>query len=576
MLCSMPDMRSATRKWSSGWIACTVASLLAGCSTVNEPLNRPEVHWENRVTNHTRSATFAKVQIGSHDAFERTLMPASEPVAVPAARTTGGAESDGVFVGLAISGGGSRSACFAAATLFQLQRLNFLKDVDYISTVSGGSLIGALYCLSTDAEWNPGNIERKITHSFATDLIVQMLLPWNLIGMLSSDLDRSDLLANSFREVLFKRKGKELTFGDLRKDRPRLLINATNLHSGRRFVFCNEAFDDLNSDLSGYPIAYAVAASSAVPVVMHQVTLRDFSTQYPQYAHLIDGGIVDNLGVQSLVEVYKAHVQYAVDHHLPDPYPRGAVFLLIDARVTFDANLSSKSDTSLIDTLKTGAGLSTSSLLTRASNATLSDMILKNSPDEVSVKSLREEIEAFGKSGYLELDDRTEHRVRVIHFALSRLEDIGELPFPSFRESVNNIATYFNIGNDEAFHLFEAADLLMRRKFQARIEPIVEELGARPTIQPPHPTTAPIPDPSLLNKPHSPQSHFMTPNASPGCGSRLRGNTHFWQPFGRISNAGYSRQRDEPIRNGPHDIYHAMAPNAGFGGAGQIIGMAAT
>ena len=73
--------------------------------------------------------------------------------------------------------------------------------------------------------------------------------------------------------MLFTRNGRTLTYADLRKDRPHLLINAaTDLQSGRRFVFCNESFDEINSDLSKYPLGYAVAAgAAAVPVLMHSV-----------------------------------------------------------------------------------------------------------------------------------------------------------------------------------------------------------------------------------------------------------------------------------------------------------------
>src|SRR5256885_1601239 len=83
---------------------------------------------------------------------------------------------------------------------------------------------------------------------------------------------------------------------------------------------CNESFDDINSNLSKFPIAYAVAASSSVPVVLHQVTLRDFSTTFKQYRHLVDGGVVDNLGIATLVETYRAQVEAAQQHGQPDPY----------------------------------------------------------------------------------------------------------------------------------------------------------------------------------------------------------------------------------------------------------------
>src|SRR5206468_12762518 len=113
-----------------------------------------------------------------------------------------------------------------------------------------------------------------------------------------------------------------------RPDRPHLLINATDLQSGKPFVFSDESFDQINSDLARYPIAHAVAASSAVPVLLHQVTLRDYHTVFKQYRHLVDGGVVDNLGVRTLVETYRAQLK-ASDNTL---YPNGAVFIVIDAK----------------------------------------------------------------------------------------------------------------------------------------------------------------------------------------------------------------------------------------------------
>src|SRR5262245_6384750 len=47
------------------------------------------------------------------------------------------------LVGLAISGGGIRSATFALGVLEALKRLGVLRHIDYLSTVSGGGYIGA-------------------------------------------------------------------------------------------------------------------------------------------------------------------------------------------------------------------------------------------------------------------------------------------------------------------------------------------------------------------------------------------------------------------------------------------------
>jgi hypothetical protein len=72
------------------------------------------------------------------------------------------------LVGLAFSGGGIRSATFNLGVLQGLQEIDFLKKVDYLSTVSGGGYIGSWllgnvrrsrHWLSQGSNWNP-----SITH----------------------------------------------------------------------------------------------------------------------------------------------------------------------------------------------------------------------------------------------------------------------------------------------------------------------------------------------------------------------------------------------------------------------------
>ncbi|HEX3358752.1 MAG TPA: patatin-like phospholipase family protein, partial [Tepidisphaeraceae bacterium] len=352
--------------------------IVGGCTYANKPLNSVNLPLEARAKNRTRSALGADISAVS-TAVRPAIVPATTPAQFPKF------DDDGYFVGLAISGGGSRSAVFAAACMFQLQKLGLLQRVDYISSVSGGSLAAAYYCLN-DRDWNPGATQRKMTHSFAHDVILQIAQPWTMAALAATDLDRSDLLANSFRDHLFSRDGRTLTYKDLLPNRPHLLINSTDLQSGERFVFCNESFNEINSDLSQYPIAYACAASSAVPVVMHQVTLRDFSTIFKQYKHLIDGGINDNLGITTLLEVYDAQVKAAKNAKQPDPYPHGAIFIVLDARTQFDAQISEKGDTGILESLQAGAGLTSTALLNRASSATLAEMIVRYSPDKITAK----------------------------------------------------------------------------------------------------------------------------------------------------------------------------------------------
>ena len=459
-----------------------------GCTSVNRRLNSARVPQERRVHNLTRAATAASATpVASTSPRRVRAEPGDAPGGAPSAPSVESFDvrPDGCFVALALSGGGSRSANFSAACMFQLQRVGLLRHVDYVSTVSGGSLTGAYYCLFADGPrgWNPGTVQRKLTHSFASDLIGQTFLPWNLPILWFTNWDRSDIIAGSFTNVLFNRGGRPLTFGDLRPDRPRLLINATDLQSGRRFVFCNETFDELNSDLSKYPISNAVAASAAVPVLMHHVTLRDFSTHFKQYRHLIDGGVVDNLGVQTLVETYTAQVKAAAEAGRPDPYPRGAVLIVLDARTEFDARLSGKGDISFVESLSMGAGLTSTALLNRVSTATLADLIVRNAADDTTAKEIRQSIKTLEDGGSVTMRATDGKPVRVIHLALSRVDELSTLPSRGFREQVNSIATYFNIEATEAYSLYQAAELLVRERFEPELLELREELdgaGAGP------------------------------------------------------------------------------------------------
>lgn len=456
-------------------VAILLVTLL-GCSYVNQPLNSVKIPAESRVKNTTRAGV--NVEVIPQDSLDiRRIRQATRPQGPSSRPATH--DDDGYFVGLAISGGGSRSANFAAASMFQLQRLGLLQRVDYISAVSGGSLAGAYYC-TQDENWNPLTVQKKLTHAFASDAILQMLLPWNAVALMFTSFDRTDLMADTFNHTLFTRGGKTLTYADLRPDRPHLLINATDLQSGKRFIFCNESFDDLNSDLSKFPIARAVAASSAVPVLLHQLTLKDYTTSFNQYRHLIDGGVSDNLGARTLVETFSAQVAQAKARGESDPYPNGAILIFIDATVAYDARLSDKADISLIDSLIAGAGLSTTSLLNRANTATMSEMIVQNAPDDATARELREDIRELSSTGHLMLKDRTGHGVEVVHISLSRVDQLKDVPSMSFRESVNNIATYFNISQTEAFYLYQAADMLVKQKHEAVLRKIVERMESHP------------------------------------------------------------------------------------------------
>jgi predicted acylesterase/phospholipase RssA len=431
-----------------------------GPGYLNQPKNDLHIGPENRVLNTNRQT-------------ESYLLPVLAPALDehPRAKSVKHEvlSNNGYFVGLAISGGGSRSANFAAACMFELQRIGFLQNVQCISSVSGGSLVATYYCCSPDSEWNPQNVQNKLTGQFESTVIDKILLPWNFLGLLIGTVNRSDMLAQEFENALFTRDGRRLTFADLRSDRPRLLINCTDMQTGRSFLFDNSDFDQLNSDLNRYPLANAVMASSAVPAILEPVTLRDYSTSFPQFQHLVDGAVVDNLGVQTLVNSYAAESESA-----DNPYPNGAILVVIDSGTPNNSRLSSKARLGGVENLLEGLSLSSAVLLNRTGSATLSDVLVQGSLGDYTITDLRAFINTLHRDHYVEVKDRGGRLVRVVHLSLSQ---VGELGGMTFGNSVNAISTKFDMTPADAYNLYRSAEILFKARFDARLEPLVRELN---------------------------------------------------------------------------------------------------
>lgn len=71
-----------------------------------------------------------------------------------------------VLVMLALSGGGSRAAYFSAAVMLKLQKIfperDLLREVDVLSSVSGGSMTAAYYAISRDARIDDGALAAAV------------------------------------------------------------------------------------------------------------------------------------------------------------------------------------------------------------------------------------------------------------------------------------------------------------------------------------------------------------------------------------------------------------------------------
>lgn len=229
------------------------------------------------------------------------------------------------MVALAFSGGGTRAAALSYGVMQELRdtyidtdqgQRRLLDEVDTISGVSGGSFTAAYYGLFGDQLFD--DYERVfLRRSIQGALIRQLLSPGHWARSVFSGFDRTEMAVDFYNRTVFQGK----TLADLSMNSgPFIEINATELHSGRRFSFTQSMFDDVCSRADDFPIARAVTASSAVPIVFPSIVIKNYGSDchtHDQrlmnhdhhhqskpipYLHLVDGGISDNLGLRAIID----------------------------------------------------------------------------------------------------------------------------------------------------------------------------------------------------------------------------------------------------------------------------------
>jgi NTE family protein len=337
-------------------------------------------------------------------------------------------EEDGTLVILSLSGGGTRAAAFSYGVMQELrdtelqtgndEPARMLDNIDVISSVSGGSFVAAYYGLYGDDIFE--HFEDRFLHKNVQGHLERTMynpLEWfNRTG-------RVEKAVKYYQKLLFN----DATFADMkRSDGPLIMLNATDLCYGIRFTFVQEYFNLLGSDIATFPVAQAVTASSAVPILFDPVVVQNFPSpdvrenspwlaaleertesernsdlemlvygmdsyldkENHKYIHFVDGGITDNLGLRAIFDMVemgggiKAFCQSTSPTKPETPFKRIVVILVNAAthhRKTMDIENKQPHLTEIIS--------STSHLqLTRYSEATLklTEDSLKNWTEELS------------------------------------------------------------------------------------------------------------------------------------------------------------------------------------------------
>ena len=272
--------------------------------------------------------------------WKQALSPAPASQVDPTTRPT--PSSDEVFVVLAFSGGGTRSAAFSYGLLETLRdrtvkidgkRRRLLDEVDVITSVSGGSYTAAYYGLFGERTFSDFE-DRFLKRDVQGELASILLNPLALASLATPAVNRSDLAAAWLGDNIFENK----RFGDMSgHGGPMVIVNASDLNTGSTFSFVSRQFDFLCSKIGDFPVARAVMASSAVPGYFAAVSVQNhpedcaarhrpwvqaalekrdiYSRDYQvaralqryldpgrmPYVQLIDGGVTDNLGVRGSI-----------------------------------------------------------------------------------------------------------------------------------------------------------------------------------------------------------------------------------------------------------------------------------
>lgn len=289
-------------RWS-GFLAAVVAcSWLAGCASVhNEPVNEP-----------AHGSVVDQLHLGFKEV----------------------ADEDDLLIGLAFSGGGTRAAAFSFGVLSEFDRIpvpragdKLIDRLDFISSVSGGSITAAYYGLKKRAALT--DFRERFLLQNAEEGIETRLSLATMGRALGGGINDS----HGFTQWLDRNLFHGATYGEFRAvGPPRVWINASDIYNRVPFVFGATAFTAICSDLTKFPLSNAVAASAAVPVAFAPIVIKAYpdtcNDPLPQwilrsaadrtaspmlrsfasailryregkvpYIKLLDGGLVDNFGL---------------------------------------------------------------------------------------------------------------------------------------------------------------------------------------------------------------------------------------------------------------------------------------
>jgi len=293
------------------------------------------------------------------------------------------ATSPELFVALAFSGGGKRSSAFGYGVLTALREITvdygrgpqkFSNEIDVVTGVSGGSFTASAFALKRDALFDT-YVDSFLKYDLNADIFGIYLLPWHWDWLVNPDWGTNDEMARIYDDLIFK----GTNYGDLAKlGRPFLGVQATDFANEAPFVFSQDTFDWICSDIASLPLSRAVAASNGFPVLFTPISLKNYSSdasnncrrpewvdQYlaiddelsrrrhtaelaqtymnkrdNSYVHLLDGGVSDNLALRGLIQLMTPATEAASDEPERLKKIQHVLIVSVDGQAEADSKIS--------------------------------------------------------------------------------------------------------------------------------------------------------------------------------------------------------------------------------------------
>ena len=427
---------------------------------------------------------------------------------VQQALATAQSNNDDVMVVLSFSGGGTRAAAFGYGVLETLKkqvvyidgrRTNLMQAVDLVYGISGGSVLATYFGLHGADTINLFE-KNFLKQNLQKVLVGQLFSASNWPRLTSPEFGRGDLLQEQLDLHLFH----GATYDDLlhRRKGPFTVISATDMGLGSRLDFTQDYFDLMCLDLTDMPLARAVAASSAVPLVFAPITLnnhggqcayqipawtadtraetdnaKDFRHKTRQeyvervrkyqdsakrpYVHLLDGGLTDNLGLRSLLDATELYSQASLYDRFSQNKINKIIIINVNAQTQALSDIDERADV--------------------PGFRSVLDAIVNIPIDKYSEDTLRQ----FQK--YVDWwNENKSNRAPNLYFISVNLLD---LPESALREKVVHIPTTFYLANYDVNNLRTAAAQLLTAS--PNYQRMVRDLSAQPIAANPHALTAP-------------------------------------------------------------------------------------